>query len=453
MIFSSITFLYIFLPLCLLLYYILPKKVKNITLLIFSLTFYSFQTPKFLPIMIGCLLLTYINGLLIEKLDNKIHYILSLLICMFPLIIFKYLDFFITNTNLLFKTNINLLKLVLPLGISFYTFQMLSYLMDIKKKKTPAERNFLDLSLYICFFPQLVAGPIVKYDDIKHQMYNKKLTIENFSNGILIFSAGIGKKVLIANQLGEMCELYQVGESSILLTWMYMIGYSLQVYFDFSGYSTMAIGLGKMFGFELLENFNYPFICTNIKDFWKRWHITLSSFFKEYVYIPLGGSRCSAARNMFNLFVVWALTGFWHGANWNFILWGLFFFVLLVIEKNIIKDKMPKILQRILTVFMVGVSFIIFGATSLNDIAVTIKNLFIGNFIDQNTIFILRNNIFLIIISIIGATPLLRNLYRKYIKETKAAIIIEPLLIMILLIMSTAYLIDGSFNPFLYFRF
>ena len=453
MIFSSITFLYIYLPLCLFFYYISPKKVKNITLLIFSLIFYSFQTPKFLPIMLGCIFLTYINALLIQKFENKIHYFLSLIICMFPLIIFKYLDFFIINTNSLFKTNITLLKLVLPLGISFYTFQMLSYLIDVKRKKTPAEKNILDLALYICFFPQLVAGPIVKYDDIKEQMHNKKINIENFSNGVLIFAVGLGKKVLIANQLGEMCELYTAGNSTIVFTWMYMIGYSLQVYFDFSGYSTMAIGLGKIFGFELPENFNYPFICSNIKDFWKRWHITLSSFFKEYVYIPLGGSRCSATRNVFNLFVVWALTGFWHGANWNFICWGLFFFVLLLIEKYIIKDKWPKILQRILTVFMVGISFVIFGATNMNDIFITVKNLFIGTFIDSNTTFVLRNNALLLIFSIIGATPLLRNIYRRYIKETKISVIIEPLLIAILIIISTAYLIDGSFNPFLYFRF
>lgn len=453
MIFSSITFLYIFLPLCLFFYYISPKKVKNITLLIFSLIFYSFQTPKFLPIMLGCIFLTYINALLIQKFENKIHYFLSLIICMLPLIIFKYLDFFIINTNSLFKTNITLLKLVLPLGISFYTFQMLSYLIDVKRKKTPAEKNILDLALYICFFPQLVAGPIVKYDDIKEQMHNKKINIENFSNGVLIFAVGLGKKVLIANQLGEMCELYTAGNSTIVFTWMYMIGYSLQVYFDFSGYSTMAIGLGKIFGFELQENFNYPFICSNIKDFWKRWHITLSSFFKEYVYIPLGGSRCSAIRNIFNLFVVWALTGFWHGANWNFICWGLFFFVLLLIEKYIIKDKWPKILQRILTVFMVGISFVIFGATNMNDIFITVKNLFIGTFIDSNTTFVLRNNALLLIFSIIGATPLLRNIYRRYIKETKISVIIEPLLIAILIIISTAYLIDGSFNPFLYFRF
>ena len=453
MVFSSITFIYLFLPICLIFYYISPKRIKNFTLLIFSLLFYAFQTPKFLIIMLICLLLTYINGLLIEKYKNKIHYISSLLICLVPLILFKYIDFFITNINQLINNNIPLLKLVLPLGISFYTFQMLTYLIDIKRGTIKAEKNFLDLSLYICFFPQLVAGPIVKYSDMKNQIQNRIINLECIGQGIFLFTIGVGKKVLIANQLGELCNLYKIGDSSILLTWLYMITYSLQVYFDFSGYSTMAIGLGKMFGFELPINFNYPFICNNIKDFWKRWHITLSSFFKDYVYIPLGGSRKGIPRTILNLFIVWFLTGFWHGADWNFICWGLYFFILLVLEKYIIKDKLPKFLQRIITIILIGISFIIFGTSNITDIFLILKNLIIGTFCDNSTLFIIRNNIILLIFGIIGATPLIKNLYIKYIKNNKISYFVEPIIIAIILLLSTAYLIDGSFNPFLYFRF
>lgn len=403
--------------------------------------------------MIGCLLLTYVNGILIEKYKNKIHYILSLVICLTPLIIFKYVDFFISNINKISNLDIKLLKLVLPLGISFYTFQMLTYLIDIKKERIKSEKNFLNLSLYICFFPQLVAGPIVKYSEMKDQIHKRKITLEGVGNGILLFCIGLGKKVLIANQLGELCNLYQSDNATIIFTWIYMISYSLQVYFDFSGYSTMAIGLGKMFGFELPINFNYPFICKNIKDFWKRWHITLSSFFKDYIYIPLGGSRKGTLRTILNLSIVWFLTGFWHGADWNFILWGLYFFILLVIEKYIIKDRLPKVLQQIMTVILIGISFVIFSSSSMGEIFITLKNLISGKIIDSNTLFVIRNNIVLIVIGIIGATPFIRDLYVKYVKNSKISCVLEPLIVVTLLVLSTAYLIDGSFNPFLYFRF
>lgn len=459
MVFSSVTFIYVFLPLVLLLYYIIPvkyMKARNIVLLISSLFFYSFQTPVFLPIMLGCMLLTYINGRLIEKYGNKFHYIASIILCLIPLIIFKYIDFFISNVNYVTNKNFPLLKLTLPLGISFYTFQMLSYLIDVKRKTIEAERNFFDLALYISFFPQLVAGPIVKYSDVKIQLHGRNNTIQNFSDGIMMFVVGLGKKVLIANQLGEFCSLYDVGDTTIVFTWLYMAAYSLQVYFDFSGYSTMALGLGKMFGFELVENFNYPYISSNIKEFWKRWHITLSSFFKEYVYIPLGGSRCSKIRTVFNLFVVWFLTGFWHGADWNFICWGLYFFVLLLIEKFLVSKleikKWMKPFQHIVTLFLLGVSFIIFGASNMSSIFVTIQHLFAGTFFDNNTWFELRNNMVLLIISMVGATPLLRNIYTK-LKDTKYGCIVEPIYIICILMLSTAYLIDGSYNPFLYFRF
>lgn len=452
MIFSSITFLYVFLPIMLLLYNIVPSKVKNIVLLSGSLIFYGFETPRFLPIMLGCIAITYINGIVIDKYKNKIHFIISIILCLIPLIYFKYVNFFLENINSIFKTEVGLLKVVLPLGISFYTFQMLSYLVDVRRGTIAGERNFIKLALYISFFPQLIAGPIVKYSDMKPQIEKRTFSAEQFSEGILCFVCGLGKKVLVANQLGELCKLYNAEDGTILMTWMYMIAYALQVYFDFSGYQAMAVGIGKMFGFELPRNFNYPFICNSIKDFWKRWHITLSTFFKEYVYIPLGGSRCGKAKTIRNLFIVWFLTGFWHGADWNFIIWGLYFFVLLLLEKYVFKN-INKIVQQIAAILLVAVSFVIFGASNINELGKTLGNLFVGDALNQNTLFALRDYIFILIIAIIGATPLINNLYEKRIKKSRLSFVVEPVFIICITLLSTAYLIDGSFNPFLYFKF
>ena len=453
MVFSSITFIYVFLPILLLIYYITPNKYKNIILLLGSLIFYGFETPKFLILMILSILLTYINGRLIEKFNNKITLFFSLSCCLIPLLYFKYSNFFIENINQLFNTNINALKVFLPIGISFYTFQMISYLIDVKNKKYSCEKNIINLSLYVCCFPQLIAGPIVKFEKFKEQITNKNISIDNFSKGILLFCVGLGQKVLLANQLGEYCDLYNYNDATILSSWIYMISYSLQIYFDFCGYSTMAIGLGKMFGFEFPKNFNYPFISISIKDFWKRWHITLSSFFKDYVYIPLGGSKCNKTRNIINLFVVWFLTGFWHGAQWNFILWGLFFFVLLLIEKYCIKIEINKIIKRLGTLFMIGISFLIFSSNSLLETIFKIKNLFIGTLYTKIDLFNMINYLEIIILAMILSTPILKNFYSKHIKDSKISIIIEPLFIIIILILSTSFLIDDSFNPFLYFRF
>lgn len=452
MLFSSITFIYIFLPVMLLIFYMTPGKAKNLVLLLGSLFFYGFETPKFLPIMLGCIFITYINGILIQKYRNNIHFVISIILCLIPLVYFKYVNFFLENINSVFKTDIKLLKVILPLGISFYTFQMISYLADVKRGKVEGEKSFIRLALYISFFPQLIAGPIVKYTDIRAQIEKKNISAEGFSEGILYFVCGLGKKVLIANQLGELCNLYMPDNSTVLMTWIYMLAYSLQVYFDFSGYSTMAIGIGKMFGFDLPVNFNYPFICSSIRDFWKRWHITLSSFFKEYVYIPLGGSRCGAAKTIRNLFVVWFLTGFWHGADWNFIIWGLYFFVLLILEKHVLKN-MNKTVRQVATVLLVAFSFVIFGAADLTELAKTIGNLFTGAYADSRTLFVLRNYLVILVVAVVGSTPLVNTLYEKKIKNSRAAAIAEPVFIVGVILLSTAYLIDGSFNPFLYFRF
>lgn len=451
--FTNLSIIYLFLPLCIFFYYLSKKSVY--VLLLFSILFYITEGLPFFFLMLGNICIAYISGLLIEKYKkNNILFTTTILIGITPLIYFKYTDFFITNINNITNGNIPLLKLMLPLGISFYTFQLLSYLIDVKKGTVLAEKNLFHLMFYITFFPQLVAGPIVTYDTMKEQIKNRRTSLKNFNDGIFIFLVGLNKKVLIANQLGELCNIYHNNENTILFTWMYAIAYSLQVYFDFSGYSDMAIGFGKMLGFDLPINFNYPYIAKSIKDFWSRWHITLSSFFKEYVYIPLGGSRCSIPRTIFNLFVVWFLTGFWHGASWNFIVWGLFFFVLLIIEKFIFKNKIKfPLLQRILTLFLVMISFIIFGATDLTNALITIKSLFIGTFTSNITNFYLLDYGFILLIAIIGATPLVKNIVIRLKEKFKYIKILEPIVIVILLLVPTAYLIDGSFNPFLYFRF
>lgn len=457
--FASIIFIYVFLLLCLACYYIIPNKENNIKyknniLLIFSLLFYSSEKMSFLILMMCCLFLTYINGLLIKK-NNKLIFVESIIVSILPLFYFKYTNFFIENINLVFNVNIPIKTMILPLGISFYTFQMISYLIDVQRKKIEAETKFLNLALYICFFPQLVAGPIVTYSQIKEQILKRIHSLDRFNQGIFCFLIGLNKKILIANQFGEFCNLYNYENTTILFTWLYGIAYSLQVYFDFSGYSDMAIGLGRMFGFELPINFNYPYIANSIQDFWKRWHITLSSFFKEYIYIPLGGNRKGNIRTIINLFIVWTLTGFWHGANWNFILWGIYFYVLLMIEKFFIKININKILKHIVILFLLMISFIIFGSNELSFVY-TIKNLFIGNFINDITIFYFIDYFSLFLIGIIGATPFPKLIYNK-IKKTKYgesfSFVIEPIFILSSLTLITAYLVNGSFNPFLYFRF
>lgn len=449
MLFSSITFIYLFLPIFLVIYYVSGKRLKNFSLLLLSLLFYSMERPEFLLIMLAGISLAYVNGILISKYKNPLLFVFSILCCLGPLLYYKYTDFFISNVNAVCGTDFSLLKLVLPLGISFYTFQMLSYLIDVKRHLVPVEKNPLNLALYICFFPQLVAGPIVTYDHIKEQLRVRTHSIDKIYEGILFFCVGLGKKILIANQLGEFCSHYFAG-ADILFTWTYAIAYSLQIYFDFSGYSDMAIGLGKMFGFELPRNFNYPFICSSIKDFWRRWHITLSSFFRDYVYIPLGGSRCSKSRHILNLFVVWFLTGMWHGANWNFICWGLLFFVLLVAENYLIKDRLHPVIHRIGSLVFVVISFLIFGANSMQEAWIGIRHLFSGTLVSQESLFLVLNYLFLIIIAIIGATPLPKKLYQKFQKQLS---VLEPVFALAILVMATTYLVNGSFNPFLYFRF
>ena len=353
MIFSSITFLFYFLPVLLIVYYLVPKKAKNIVLLVSSMLFYFVGEPKYIFLMLVSILVTYIFGLLISKYEkhSKILLTVALIITGSFLVFFKYFDFLIENVNLFLNNKLNLLHLALPVGISFYTFQMMSYLIDVYRKEVSAQKNILTLALYVVLFPQLIAGPIVRYITVVKELEDREHTFEKFSKGVTRFTIGLGKKVLIANVIGELASIFLAsGDRSVLYHWMYGIAVMLQIYFDFSGYSDMAIGLGKMFAFEYNENFNYPYIATSITEFWRRWHMSLSSWFRDYVYIPLGGNRVSKIKWIRNIFVVWLFTGIWHGAAWNFVVWGLYFAVILLIEKILLKkylDKMPKIFSNI----------------------------------------------------------------------------------------------------------
>ena len=460
MVFSSITFLYYFLPILLLVYLCVPKKYKNVVLLIFSLLFYFYGEPKYIFILLLSCFINYIGALLIEKYRSKSKLILICVVLynILQLLYFKYFDFFIMNVNNIFNTNFSLLRVIMPIGISFFTFQTLSYVIDVYKKEVSASRRFIIFSTYVTLFPQLVAGPIVRYRTIDKELRKRNFSYCDFSNGVKRFIIGLSKKVLIANALGELCnDIVNMEVSTIVGSWLNSISYTLQIYFDFSGYSDMAIGLGLMFGFHFLENFNYPFIAKSITDFWRRWHISLSSFFKDYVYIPLGGNRVNKLKWVRNIFVVWFLTGFWHGASWNFILWGIYFAVLLLFEKIFFSKFLnkTKLFKYIYTIILIVISFTIFNANDLNEVIINLKNMFGLNhleFINFETIYHIRNYIVVIIIAIICSTPLIKNVIKK-ICNFKFYSVFEIICYFSLLILVTAFLIDSSFNPFLYFRF
>ncbi len=457
MLFSSIPFLYYFLPLALLLYGITPKKLKNTAILVISLVFYAWGEPRLVLLMMATVMSGYILALLTEKFEKpkKLFLALSVIISLGFLVYYKYADFFIYNFNAVTGLSIPLLKISLPIGISFYTFQILSYNIDVYRGDVPAQKNPIDLAAYISFFPQLIAGPIVRYSDIAAQLKERKHSFDKCALGIRRFIIGLSKKILIANALGELCDIFKAsGEKSVLFYWMYGIAFSLHIYFDFSGYSDMAIGLGKLFGFDFIENFNYPYISKSATEFWRRWHISLGSWFRDYVYIPLGGSKVGKVRLFFNIFVVWMLTGFWHGAAWNFIIWGLYFAVLLVIEKVFLLKHLErsKVWSRFYILFLVMISFIIFNAADMKEAVSYIGGLFGAGgipIVSTEALYYLRSYAVIFVIAIIGATPAVKTLAKKI----KAVSLVEPVLLAAGLLVCTAYLVDGSFNPFLYFRF
>ena len=460
MVFSSLTFLLVFLPVLTIIYFLIKNiKIKNYILLVFSLIFYAWGEPIYIIIMLLSILVTYIAGILINKSNKKkLVLIISILLLLSSLLFFKYYNFLIENINSLFNIHIVKSKLSLPIGISFYTFQAISYLCDVYTKKTKVQKNILYLALYISLFPQLIAGPIVRYETIESEIRNRTHKLDNIVNGLKRFIIGLSKKVIIANNMALIADT--IFDSSIVPgTFIIYIGaicYTLQIYYDFSGYSDMAIGLGKVFGFSFLENFNYPYIAKSITDFWRRWHISLSSWFRDYVYIPLGGSRVKQIKIIRNILIVWMLTGLWHGASWNFIIWGLYYGILLLIEKFILKDiieKIPNLLRHLMTLFLVIVGWVIFRLTDINMLFGTLKNMFIfkhtniEQFIFNN--FNLVFNFYLIIPAIIFCFPIKINIDKdKFIPN-----LLINLAYIGLLLFNISILTSNTYNPFIYFRF
>lgn len=450
MLFSSISFLYMFLPLVLLTYFAAPAKFKNYVLLAASLIFYFCGEPVYTSLLIFYAVSNYLYSLYISRHRGsrraKGALIVAILVNFGILVFFKYADFFMEDISL-------------PIGISFFTFQTMSYTIDVYRQRVEAERNVVNLSAYVCLFPQLIAGPIVRYSDVAEKLRRRTPCLADISYGIRRFVFGLGKKVLIANVMGEVCAAYVAADTkTVLFAWLYAAAFTLQIYFDFSGYSDMAIGLGKIFGFDFPENFNYPYISKSITEFWRRWHITLSGWFRDYVYIPLGGNRVKTGRWLLNMGIVWLLTGLWHGANWNFAIWGIMYGVLIAMEKlwlGKFLDRAPGIVGHVYVLFFVMMGFVLFNGSSMAAIGADFLHLFgaAGTpLTDGLSVYYLRSYIGVFLVAIIGATPLVRNMASK-IADSPTAVILEPMLVAAVLLSVTAYLVDGSFNPFLYFRF
>ena len=457
MLFSGIPFLFYFLPAVIILYYLLPDRFKNGLLLAVSLVFYAWGEPKYVALMIFSILAYYFYGLAIEKSSRKKLWLTaSILTGALLLGIFKYCDFFIDSFNGIFGTSLPLLRLALPIGISFYTFQCMSYTIDVYRGDTKAQRDLVSFGAYVALFPQLIAGPIVRDVDVEKELRRRSHSFDNFLQGLPRFLIGLGKKVILANNLGLLTELYrQSTDKSVLFAWLYAIVFTLHIYFDFSGYSDMAIGLGRIFGFRFPENFDYPYISRSVTEFWRRWHKTLGGWFRDYVYIPLGGNRVSKARWVVNILAVWMLTGLWHGAAWNFVVWGLFFALLLIVEKWVPNlQKLPGWLRHSYVLLAVIISFVIFNASSMNQAGNDLAAMFgIGGLPlrSQSGMYYLRSYGLVLLLSAIGATPLPKLLLRRIPRQVITAL--QPVALGLLLLICTAYLVDGSFNPFLYFRF
>ena len=458
MVFSSILFIFRFLPIAMFFYFLTPNRFKNLTLLLVSLIFYSWGEPKYFLIMLASIFVDYFVSIGIDKYKEK-KFKRVLLLCISVcfnlgmLFFFKYFNFFLENINSIFGSSLQYVKITLPLGISFYTFQTMSYTIDVFLGKVKAERNIINFGAFVCLFPQLIAGPIVKYTDISLELKSRKINLQQIQEGIQLFILGLGSKVIIANNIGALWTEVEVkGFSDIgtIMAWMAILAFSLQIYFDFSGYSLMAIGLGRILGFNFPRNFNYPYISRSITEFWRRWHITLGSWFKEYLYIPLGGNRVGKIRLYVNLFMVWFLTGFWHGASYNFILWGLYFFILISIEKaGLLKVlEKNKIISHIYAVFFIIIGWAIFAVVDLGQLKIILQKMFTIN-IDNQWMYYIKNYGITFIVAIIFSTPLIKNLYNKFIKSD----ILNTIILITIFLICVAYLVDSTYNPFLYFRF
>lgn len=461
MLFSSISFLYYFLPGVLLVYFLMPWKGKNAVLLLASLIFYGWGEPKLLGLMVFTILLFYCCGLAIgaarEQKSKRLWLTVSVVISLLLLGLFKYADFFISSFNAVTGLSVPLLKLALPVGISFYTFQCLSYTIDVYRGNVAPQKNVISFGAYVALFPQLIAGPIVRYVDVARELENRTHSWENFRLGMRRFLVGLGKKVILADNFALLAKLFrESGEPSVLFYWMYALAFTLNIYFDFSGYSDMAIGLGRILGFHFIENFNYPYLSKSVAEFWRRWHMSLGSWFRDYVYIPLGGNRVKPARWVFNILVVWMLTGLWHGAAWNFVLWGLLFAFLLLVERVLPGlQKLPSALRHGYVLLAVVLSFVLFNAENMTQAGQDFAGLFGLSglpLVTTETMYYLRSFALLFLAGFVGATPMVKQCAQR-ISRTKAGGALELVLMAGLLLVCTAYLVDGSFSPFLYFRF
>ena len=468
MVFSSLIFIFLFLPITIFIYYLAPKKLRNLFFFLASLIFYAWGEPIYITIMLFSTVFDYFNGLAIEKYRNnkrisKAILINSLIVNLGLLGFFKYSGFVVQNINNLFNLSIPWKGLPLPLGISFYTFQTLSYTIDIYLNKVPVQRNIISFGTYVTMFPQLVAGPIVRYSEIQKELDNRQESLYLFGEGAELFIIGLSKKVLLANNIGllwDSIKAMPINELSVLSAWLGIIAFTFQIYFDFSGYSDMALGLGKIFGFNFMKNFDYPYISKSVTEFWRRWHISLGMWFREYVYIPLGGNREGQLKQFRNLIIVWLLTGLWHGANWNFILWGLYYGIFLILEKLFLLDLMedkPELLKHIYTLVIVIIGWVFFEFENINLGFSFIKTMFgfgTGGFIDGNAIYYLYTNALLLIMLFVSSTPIPKNIFNKVkLRLGKGEVIAIPIAYMVLMFLCTAYLVNETYNPFLYFRF
>ena len=464
MVFSSLVFMFAYLPITLLAYYLVPRQGRNIFLFIVNLIFYGWGEPKLVLLMVFNIFFNYIGGWLVDKYradakKKKLFLILTCVLDIGILAVFKYTGMITETLNMLPFLNIPELQISLPIGISFYTFQTMSYVIDVYRDDAPVSKNFINFGTYVALFPQLIAGPIVRYRDIAEQLVNRRETLEMFTRGVKLFMVGLAKKVIIANTMGTLTTniFATTDENGVVGTWVGMIAYTFQIYFDFSGYSDMACGLGNMMGFEFLKNFNYPYIAKSITDFWRRWHISLSTWFKEYVYIPLGGNRKGVKRQILNLLIVWGLTGLWHGAAYNFVLWGLYYGLLLILEKFVLKkflDRLPSFVQHIYTLFIIIIGWGLFYFTDVGQLGEFMVDLFnFGNGICGDQAFnLIMSNLPMLIIAAVASTPLATMLYTRF-EHTRFMWIPETLYCIGVLAVSTASLVNQSYNPFLYFRF
>ncbi len=461
MLFSSIPFLYYFLPVVLIVYFLVPRCLKNAVLLVSSLVFYAWGEPRYVILMVATILLFYLCGLAIgrcrQKKWKKFYLIVSVVVSIGLLAIFKYADFFVGSFNAVTGLSVPLLRLALPIGISFYTFQCLSYTIDVYRGNAQVQKNPISFGAYVALFPQLIAGPIVRYVDVARELDSRTHSWDQVAVGLRRFLVGLAKKIILADNFALLIKLFrESGQQSVLFYWMYAIAFTLNIYFDFSGYSDMAIGLGRVFGFHFIENFNYPYLSKSVAEFWRRWHMSLGSWFRDYVYIPMGGNRVSRGRWVFNILTVWMLTGLWHGAAWNFVLWGLMFAALLLIEKWVpALGKLPGVLRHLYVLLAVVISFVLFNAESIHQAGTDLAGMFgFGGLplITRESVYYLRSYGVLFLMGFVGATPVVRDTANR-VYATKLGAILEPVVLILLLIVCSAYLVDGSFSPFLYFRF